>query len=1223
MKLIHVDLVVRDMARALSFWVDGLGGKIVEETVLAGEAAEFVTSGRADAVRLIFIALPTEGGAESLIELMEPRWRDAARPAEPPADFTGNLTLWVGDLDATLVRLASRGVTPCSGLFEIELSRLGKSRMTFLRDPDGHLIELVGPPAAQPSGSADSGPGSGRAPAAQEPQREASQEELARMDGWNAAAQFDYPPPIPLHRMFEQQVARTPQRIALSCEGKHLCYAELNQRANRIAARLRALGAGPDTFVCLFVERSFEAIAGLLGILKAGAAYVPLDPTHPKSRLSFMIEDARPTAIATQSFLVERLPSGAAPVLLLDDPAFAAAEPTEHDFDVDLGLDTERLAYVIYTSGSTGKPKGVMVSHASICNLQRSMQRLMPTRPDDIGLQRVAFTFDVSVTEIFSVLNCGARLVVCTPGLHSDVAYLVEAIVAERVTYIHFVPSMLRVFLRAPGVERCKSLRYVISAGEALTSDIVAGFFAVLDATLINGYGPTETNYATYWVCRRGDRDLNTPIGHLFDNYQAYILNDGRRAPIGAVGELYLAGRGVAAGYLNRAALTAERFLPSPFGPGRMYRTGDLARYRDDGTLEYFGRTDHQVKIRGFRVELGEIEAVLCTHPEIAEAAVIVPPEDARGGKRIVAYLAFKGTPRPSSDALREFLKSQLPEYMVPSLFVPMAALPVNSSGKVDRQSLPPPIDAPSRRDYEPPRTAAEAILAKIWTEVLALPGIGRTDHFFELGGDSLLAAQVAWRATDEGVPLRAHDLFRRPQLADLAAAAPHASSGGASAPLEPTERDLVEIARARAARQAPEPAPLSHHQESMWPSYQRGEPSCDSMTLKFGGRLELKSLERAIREILRRQESLRTVLTLNASKSAPVQTVTEVPEQLWEVQDLHALPGAERDSELERIQRDMMERPWELTQVPFRAKLVKLGPQSHNLYLAAHPLLLDDQSWQIFCQELEALYNAYVTGKPSPLPELTIQFRDFAALDRRSTAWLAPQLAYWRKRTEGASGPNLPLDRPRVGAKSGRLVVTKQLIPIELVRAMERICRERSVTLPTFLLATFNLLLSRWCGQNQMLLWIVDAHRQHRELTKVIGNFLTFQPIVTDSSCTKTFAELLTQVQQASTEARANSDVPGLLFMQDPVLSRLVYLPMVVFNYLVPPPALALADLSAEKETHPEATALHDLLFLYEKHADGMIHWISASEDTFELRTVEALAAAYYELLREVVTSL
>lgn len=1227
MKIIHVDLMVCDMARSLCFWVDGLGGRIVEEAVLYGEAAKFVTNGRADSVRLFFIALPTEGGAESLVELIAPQGQDAALPAAPPADFRSNITLAVSDLDATLARLASRGVTPCSGVFEIELARLGKSRMIFFRDPDGHLIELVGPPAAEKPGSADSGPGSGPAQAAQEPPElpepqehgEASQAELARMDGWNAAAHFDHPPPVPLHQLFEEQVARTPQRIALSGAGQQLSYAELNQRANRIAARLRALGAGPDTFVCLFVERSFAAIAGLLGILKAGAAYVPLDPTHPKSRLAFMIEDARPTAIATQSFLLDRLPEGAAPVLLLDDPAFESAEPTEHDVNVDLGLSPERLAYVIYTSGSTGKPKGVMVSHASICNLQRSMQRLMPIRPDDIGLQRVAFTFDVSVTEIFSILNYGARLCICAPGLHSDVTHLVEVIAAENVTYIHFVPSMLRVFLRAPGVARCQSLRTVISAGEALTADIVSSFFAVLAATLINGYGPTETNYATYWVCRRGDRELSTPIGHLFDNYQAYILSAGRRIPIGRVGELYLAGMGVARGYLNRATLTAERFLANPFGPGRMYRTGDLARYRDDGTLEYFGRTDHQVKIRGFRIELGEIEAVLCSHPEIAEAAVVAP-EDGRGAKRIVAYVVFKGTPRPSFAALGDFLKTQLPEYMVPSLFVPMTALPVNTSGKVDRKSLPPPIAAPSPREHEPPRTAAEEILAKIWSDVLATPGIGRADHFFELGGDSLLAAQVAWRATDEGVPLRAHDLFRRPILADLAAAAPQASTGAASAAAEPTARDLVEIARVRAARDSRQPVALSYHQEIAWASYQRGEQQCDSTTLRLAGRLDEESLERAIREIMRRQESLRTVITRKSTDEPAVQTITDVPERIWEVVDLQALPGAARDSQLERTLRDLIDRPWDLGVSPFRAKLVRLGPESHHLVMACHPIMLDGQSWQIFCQELAALYNAYVDGTPSPLPELTVQYRDFAALERRSTAWLEPQLAYWRKRTADASGPALPLDRPRAGAKSGRLIVKRQLCPIELVLAMERVCRERSVTLPTFLLTTFNLLLSRWCGQSQMLIWSVDAHRQHRELTRVIGNFLTFQPIVTELSATKTFAELLAQVQQSTTEARANSDVPGLLFLRDPVLSQLVYLPMVVFNYLVPPLAMTLRNLTAKMETHPESTAIHDLLFLYEKHADGMHYWISASEDTFELRTLEALAASYNELLRQCV---
>ncbi len=395
-----------------------------------------------------------------------------------------------------------------------------------------------------------------------------------------------------------------------------------------------------------------------------------------------------------------------------------------------------------------------------------------------------------------------------------------------------------------------------------------------------------------------------------------------------------------------------------------------------------------------------------------------------------------------------------------------------------------------------------------------------------------------------------------------------------------------------------------------------------EPVSLQLEGKLDEKSLARAIAEIVRRQESLRTVFFADASFEHGAQQVTEVPEQVLEVIDLQALPSSERKAEAERLKRAMMTKEFDLQKKgPFFAQLLRLGPSSHVLSLTAHQMVIDGTSWLIFRQELETLYNAYADGKPSPLPEQRVQARDFAELLYRNTAWLLPQLAYWRKKTANASALRLPLDRPRLGRKSMRLITIKNQIPTEIVAVLDRLCREWAVTLPTFLLATFNLFLSGWCDQKQLLLWTVDANRPYRELNKLIGNFLTFLPFVMDLSTTNTFAELLRRVQETTAESRANSAVPATLFLKDPILSRLVEAPIVVFNYLLPQPKMELRDLSAAMEQHPEPLATHDLRFLYERHAEGLFHRISASADTFDQQTIESLAKSYREFLQKLVS--
>jgi amino acid adenylation domain-containing protein len=597
----------------------------------------------------------------------------------------------------------------------------------------------------------------------------------------------------PRHRnvleLFEEQVARTPQAIAVRFEGRCLTYEELNRRANRLARQLQALGVGPEVLVGLCMERSLELVVGLLGILKAGGAWVPLDPEYPRERLAFMLSDAGVPVVLTQERLRAALSPCEALLLCLDTdqsatPPAVTGAPTS-------GVTPQNLAYVIYTSGSTGQPKGVMISHQSLCNHLCWRRSYFPLTEADRLLMLSSISFDDSVWQFFEPLISGAQLVLPRPGGHRDPAYLVRLITEERITAMTFVPSLMEAFLDEPGAERCRSLRRVTTGGESLRAELQERFFACLDADLHNLYGPTESTVsATVWTCRRNSDTRTVPIGCPLANMRVYVLDPQMQlVPIGVPGELYIGGDGLARGYLNRPDLTAERFVlvegswamvegpngpvPGPPTTQRLYRTGDLGRYKPDGAIEFLGRTDSQVKVRGFRIELEEIETVLGQHPGVRAAAVLAR-EDEPGQKRLVAYWVAHRDPETSAADLRSFLQEQLPAQMVPAHFVSMDAMPLTPSGKVDRRSLPAPDGARSGRSAAPvpPRTPLERMLAEIWSGLLSIEGMGIEDNFFELGGDSLLATRCMARLHRElQVTLPLQYLFESPTIAGLALA--------------------------------------------------------------------------------------------------------------------------------------------------------------------------------------------------------------------------------------------------------------------------------------------------------------------------------------------------------------------------------------------------------------------------------------------------------------------
>jgi amino acid adenylation domain-containing protein len=551
-----------------------------------------------------------------------------------------------------------------------------------------------------------------------------------------------------LHELIEEQVERTPEAVAVVFDGNQLTYRQLNERANQVAHHLQKLGVRPDTLVGICVDRSLEIVVGLLGILKAGGAYVPLDPEYPKDRLAFMLEDAAVQVLLTQQHLTASLPTHQTRIVRLDADWARIAEKGLGN--VTSPVTAEHLAYMIYTSGSTGRPKGATIPHRAIVNRLLWMQDAYRLTPSDRVLQKTPFSFDVSVWEFFWPLLTGAKLVVALPGGHKDGAYLANLIREEKVTTIHFVPSMLSAFLEQGGLETsCASLKRVICSGEALPFELQQRFFSLLPAELHNLYGPTETTVdVTYWACERDSRLRTVPIGRPIANTQIYILDRHLQpTPIGVPGELHIGGIGLARGYHNRPELTAEKFIPDPFRsePGaRLYKTGDLARYLANGAIEYMGRMDHQVKIRGFRIELGEIEFVLAELPGVREA-VVLAREDAPGDKRLVAYLTFKDGQSPNPSELRGLLQAKLPEYMVPSAFVTLEGFPLTPNGKVDRKALPAPEEKniEIEQSYVAPTTYSEQVLCRIWRKWLKLERVGTQDNFFDLGGYSLLAVRV------------------------------------------------------------------------------------------------------------------------------------------------------------------------------------------------------------------------------------------------------------------------------------------------------------------------------------------------------------------------------------------------------------------------------------------------------------------------------------------------
>jgi amino acid adenylation domain-containing protein len=1026
---------------------------------------------------------------------------------------------------------------------------------------------------------------------------------------WNDTA-ADYPSE-PLHALVEALADRTPGEIAITFDGRELTYGELEQRANQLARHLQSLGVGIGSLVGISLDRSPELVVGLLGILKAGGAYVPLDPELPPERLAFMLADSGAGVLLTQEHLAVRLPPFAGLLVSLDADWPEIARQSIERPGTEVG--PEDVAYVIYTSGSTGKPKGVLNTHAGIVNRLLAMQDTYRIDASDRLLQKTQTSFDVSVREIFWPLIFGARLVVAAPGEHGNPAYLARVIEREQVTTLHFVPSMLSLFLDETDSAKCRSLRSVLSGGEALTPDLRRRFFDRLDCELHNLYGPTEAAVSvTSWQCQADDERQVVPIGRPIANTQIYIVDSRfEPAPIGVWGELLIGGVQVARGYHRRPDLTAEKFVSNPFGEGVVYRTGDLGRWNADGVLEYGGRIDEQVKLRGFRIELGEIEAVLRDCPAVADGAVVVV-ETAGGGRELAAYAVPATDSRSESAAedVHRFLGAQLPDYMLPSSITFLDALPLSPSGKLDRKALPAPDRSLATLAYTEPETATEQTIAELWGTLLEVDRVGRDDNFFRLGGHSLLAARLVGRVSKEfEVELPLCNFLQAPTVAALAREVQGLE--GTSTP------ELPPLVPRGGVREA------SFAQERFWFVEEvMGSSAAYNIpvTLRLRGELDAEALSRALTEIVRRHEILRTRFAVEDGR--PMQLVEPPFTVTPTVTDLNDSPTS-----AQRVVDELTQTPIELTRrVLFTVDLLRLDEREHVLHLVFSHVVFDGWSKLVLLRELSTLYNAFRRGAPSPLEELGLQFADFAEWQR---SWLEGELlerelAHWTTALEGTpEALELPTDLPRPEVASMRGAWMRRTVPASVVDGLQALARSEGATFYMALLAVFDTLLHRYSGQDDIVVGMPVEGRDRPELEGSIGVFVDTVVLRVDTSGNPTLRELIARVRTQMLDAIAHQRLPFEQLVRalapDRQLARHP-LYQVMLTLVPAETAPELDDLEVDEVAAARASSPIDLTVFLEPHGSEYQAVWEYSTDLFTPTTIERMQSHFQQLLASAI---
>jgi amino acid adenylation domain-containing protein/non-ribosomal peptide synthase protein (TIGR01720 family) len=1051
-----------------------------------------------------------------------------------------------------------------------------------------------------------------------------TEQEMGQLARWNRASALDAPPTC-FHSLFEHQAVATPDATALVFEEQSLTYRQLNERANQLAWHLRSLGVGPDSVVGLYLERSLELMVGLLAILKAGGAYLPMDPGLPQERLSFMMSDMRLGVLLTQESLRASLPETEAHVFCLDTQwqqlsGCSTANPTS-------AVQPEHLVYVIYTSGSTGKPKGVGISHANLANYLSGIARVLDV-PSGLSYATVStFAADLGNTMVFPALVSGGSLHIISDERCSNPESMARYMHSRRIDCLKIVPSHMTALLTASRPEHVLPRQRLVFGGEASRWELVERVQALApDCRVINHYGPTETTIGvlTWPVPPRlsGKPAPTVPLGFPLANTTLHVLDDHLQAvPVGVPGELFIGGRGVTRGYLGRPELTSERFLL--LDGERVYRTGDLVRRLPDGAIEFLGRVDNQVKIRGFRIELGEIEAVLCNQPEVRDA-VVLAREDQPGVKRLVAYLVpHSGQPLPV-EPLRERLSHLLPEYMVPSAFVVLEALPLTRNGKVDRKALPAPTaqgatTTPASGDG--PRTPTEHLLADIWKQVLRVERVSPSDNFFKLGGDSILSIMVVAKAIQAGLQLTPLDIVECQTLAELAArAGSHSAttqeSVSGSLPLTPIQNRFFEL------------YPTDRHHWNQ------------AFLFEVHRRLSLEQMREAVRHLMQHHDALRLRFVQGPSgwEQSYASAEVDVP---FSHHDLAALPSTERAQELERLATSLQQ-SLELSQGPLmRVAHFDLGAdQPARLLLIIHHLATDGVSWRVLMEDLQTLWEQLGEGRTPRLPPKSTSYQEWARrLSEYAQSDKARQeLGYWLSDAYNRVAP-IPRDMPEGLNVDGSTRVVESSLSREETRVLLQRMREvHDTQVDHVLLAALTLTLTEWTGRQSHLLELDNHGRESIlegvEISRSVGWFTALSPVVLEARAGASTSALLQSVRdqlRAVPHRGVGFGILRYLSQDTTVREQLARLPRteVCFNYLghfdltrsgEAPLRPASESIGPERSPRSPRSRVLDITAYV---SEGTFHLVWAySENLHRRETLERLSSSYLTHLRALLST-
>ncbi|WP_413668448.1 amino acid adenylation domain-containing protein [Mucilaginibacter sp. Mucisp86] len=1000
---------------------------------------------------------------------------------------------------------------------------------------------------------------------------------------------------------FENQVTLRSEADALIFEEEVLSYHELNTRSNKIANYLKGLGVGKETLVAVCIERSIDMIAGILGILKAGAAYVPIDIDYPIERISYILNNTGAKVILSSKTCSLKLLDQDAMIVELDNEALIDVQSSEN---LNTITNQNQLAYVMYTSGSTGKPKGVMIAHGGVVNLAANQAVALKLAPGMRTLQFASIGFDASCYEIFNTLLSGGCLVLCPKEALLSAEDFKKLLDKQKIELAVIPPSFQEAIADTLG-----TVKTIVSAGEPLNEDVGRSIQSQ-GVRLINAYGPTENTVCATLTDEPIRTDKIITIGRPIANTQIHIRSaSGELSPIGVPGEICIGGVQVARGYLNQPKLTEEKFITNPYSEdlkAKLYKTGDQGRWLPDGNIEYLGRIDDQVKIRGYRIEPGEIEQVLLQHANVRQA-VVLARADKQGIKRLTAYVVMNEAAYDKQE-LQNYLYERLPEYMVPRLWVRLDGLPLTPNGKTDKRALP-EAEASNEEHYTAPKTSTEKQLAKIWEELFGVEKIGTKDNFFELGGHSLLAMRVisqVRRDLNKGLKIRV--LFAYPTIADLAK--------------QLEEESATADSTIKSVNPRPEYIPLSYSQERLW-FIDRLEGSVQyhiPAILKLAGEININGLEKALKEIVERHEVLRTVIREHEG-----QGYQHVNENNWVLKQSQA-----NKSELKSYISKETARPFDLSQEDMlRAELIEIQENEYVLLLVLHHIAADGWSMSILVSEFSKLYNSFITNEAPGLKSLEIQYADYAIWQRKypDAEKLQSKLSYWEEKLAGTAILELPTDHMRRAVQSSRGAAHEFTIGKQQAEQLQKLGLEQGVTLYMTLLAIFKVLLYRYSGQEDICVGTPVANRDREEIANLIGFFVNTLALRTNLKGDEAFTELLSNVKQTTLEAYGHQDVPFEKIVETVIkerdLSRSpLFQVMFVLQNTGSTLDLELGSIKTTIERVGDYLSKYDLTYNAEEIKEGIRFIVEYNADLYEAETIARMAGHYAELITSVISA-